>query len=73
LFAGSARLFAFSFYRFILFSIEKKKQCAVCGWDKKHDGKNYRRAGGGEANKRQGEFCKNGWVLFAVGCVALCD
>jgi hypothetical protein len=39
--------------------------------DKKHDGKNYRRAGVGEADKRQREFCKNGWVLFAVGRVGL--
>jgi hypothetical protein len=53
--------------------MKKKKQCAVCGPDKKHDGKNYRRVGVGEANKRQGEFCKNGWVLFAVGRVGLWD
>jgi hypothetical protein len=37
----------------------------------KHDGKNYRRVGVGEVNKRQGEFCKNGWVLFAVGVLAI--
>jgi hypothetical protein len=29
-------------------SIEKKKQCAACGSDKKHDGKNHRRVGVGE-------------------------
>ena len=66
---GSSLIFLFtaSFY----FQLKKKKQCAACGVDKKHDGKNYRRVGVGETNKRQREFCKNGWVLFAVGSVGL--
>jgi hypothetical protein len=36
-------------------SIKRKKQCAACGLDKKHDEKNYRRVGVGEVNKRQRE------------------
>jgi hypothetical protein len=56
LFAAVARLFGFLFYRLKTNSIKTKKQCAVCGSDKKHDGKNYRRAGVGEGQKRQGEF-----------------
>jgi len=42
----------FCFYRLKSISIKTKKQCAVCGSDKKHDGKNYRRVGVGEGQKR---------------------
>jgi len=51
-----ARLFAFGFLPLKIQLKKKQKQCAVCGSDKKHDGKNYRRAGVGEGQKRQGEF-----------------
>jgi hypothetical protein len=51
----SGQLFDFTFYHKKSISIKRKKQCAACGLDKKHDGKNYRRVGVGEVNKRQRE------------------
>ena len=72
---GSGWLFAFLFLPLKNQSIENKKaMCRMSASHKKHDGKNYRRVGVGEVNKRQREcrfFLRHGWVLFAVGRVGL--
>ncbi len=73
----------FCFYRLESFQLKIKKQCAVCGADKKHDGKNYRRVGERKGKKDRaslegreaGIFCPVGrvglWVLIAMDGVRL--
>jgi len=48
-FERGKQLFYFSFFFILYFQLKKEKaMCRWCGGNKKHDGKNHRRVGGGD-------------------------
>ena len=55
LYVGLGSSLIFYFTASFMFQMKIKKQCAASGSDKKHDEKNYRSVGVGEANKRRRE------------------
>jgi hypothetical protein len=75
---GSSLFFSFKPLKFS-YSVKRKNNVLHERWHKKHDGKNYRRVGVGEANKRQREcrfFCGTAgfYLLWGVlACASYCN